>query len=61
MVIRSRDHRQDAGVPIRGHWFYIDDRDLNAQSTITLLVELSGIEVHAGGGGGLLFAASVGG
>jgi hypothetical protein len=50
-------------IPFRGYWFYIDDADLNSQSTFALLVELFGIEVQAGGGGagGLLYTLSVGG
>ena len=48
-------------VPYKGYLFYIDDRDLNSQSTFTLLVELFGIEVRAGGGGGFLYTLSVGG
>ena len=48
-------------VPYKGYWFYIDDRDLNSQSTFTLLVELFGIEVRVGCGGGFLYTLNVGG
>ncbi len=48
-------------IPYKGYWYYIDDRDLNSQSTFTLLVELFGIEVRAGGGGGFLYTLNVGG
>ena len=37
-------------IPYRGHWYYIDDRDLNSQSTFVLLAELFSIEVRSGGG-----------
>jgi hypothetical protein len=46
-------------VEYRGHWFYIDDRDQNSLSTYTLLVELFGIEVRAGGGGGFLYTLGI--
>lgn len=48
-------------VPYKGYWYYIDDADLNSQSTFILLVELFGIEVRAGGGGGFLYTLNVGG
>jgi hypothetical protein len=48
-------------VPYKGYWFYIDDSDLNSQSTFMLLVELFGIEVRAGGGDGFLYTLNVGG
>ncbi len=47
-------------VEYEGTWFYIDERDLNTQSTFTLLVELFGIEVRSGGGGGFLYTLNVG-
>jgi len=62
--VQSCEHRpKNAAVAIKfkGHWFYIDDRDLNSQSTFMLLVELFEIEVRAGGGGGFLYTLSVGG
>lgn len=62
--VRSSKHcPKGAAVAIRykGYWFYIDDRDLSSQSTFTLLVELFGIEVRAGGGGGFLYTLNVGG
>lgn len=46
-------------VEYRGHWFYIDERDQNSLSTYTLLVELFGIEVRAGGGGGFLYTLGI--
>lgn len=46
-------------VKYRGHWFYIDERDKDTLSTFTLLIELFGIEVRAGGGGGFLYTLSV--
>ena len=37
-------------IPYRGYWYYIDDRDLNSQSTFVLLAELFSIEIRGGGG-----------
>jgi len=62
--IRSCKRRPEmpaVAVKYKGYWFYIDDRDLNSQSTFALLVQLFGIEVRAGGGGGFLYTLSVGG
>ena len=58
---KHRPKNAAVAVKFKGYWFYIDDRDLNTQSTFTLLVELFGIEVRAGGGGGFLYTLSVGG
>jgi hypothetical protein len=41
-------------VQYRDYWFYIDERDQDSLSTYTLLIELFGIEVRAGGGGGFI-------
>lgn len=46
-------------VEYRGYWFYIDERDQNSLSTYTLLVELFGIQVQAGGGGGFLYTLGI--
>ena len=62
--ICSSKHRPEmaaVSIPYKGYWYYIDDSDLNSQSTFTLLVELFGIEVRAGGGGGFLYTLNVGG
>ena len=58
----SRCHdppRESIVAEYRGHWFYIDERDQNSLSTYTLLVELFGIEVRAGGGGGFLYTLGI--
>ena len=46
-------------VPYRGYWYYIDERDRNSLSTYSLLIELFGIEVRAGGGGGFLYPIGI--
>lgn len=46
-------------VKYRDYWFYIDERDQDSLSTYTLLVELFGIEVRAGGGGGFLYTLGI--
>ncbi len=43
----------------RDYWFYIDERDQSTLSTFTLLIELFGIEVQAGGGGGFLYTLGI--
>lgn len=46
-------------VEYRGHWFYIDERDQTSLATYALLIELFGIEVRAGGGGGFLYTLGI--
>ena len=46
-------------VRYRDYWFYIDERDQDSLSTFTLLIELFGIEVQAGGGGGFLYTLGI--
>ena len=46
-------------VQYRDFWFYIDERDQSSLSTFTLLIELFGIEVQAGGGGGFLYTLGI--
>ena len=58
---KRRPKMPAVAVKYKGYWFYIDDRDLNSQSTFALFVQLFGIEVRAGGGGGFLYTLSVGG
>ena len=62
-ICSSRKRPENAAVAVqyKGYWFYIDECDLNSQSTFTLLIELFGIEVRAGGGGGFLYTLNVGG
>lgn len=52
------DHAAVA-IKHRGYWFYIDERDQSSLSTYSLLVELFGIEVQAGGGGGFLYTLGI--
>lgn len=42
--------RAAVSVFYRGHWFYIEDRDLNSKATFNLLIELFNLEIRAGGG-----------
>jgi len=57
---KHRPKTTAVAVKYKGYWFYIDDRDRSSQSTFTLLIELFGIEVRAGGGGGSLYTLNVG-
>lgn len=34
----------------RGHWFYVEDDDLNSKATFNMLIELFNLEIRAGGG-----------
>ena len=36
-------------VKYRGHWFYVDDRDISSKSTFNLMLELFNLEIRAGG------------
>lgn len=61
-TVRVCQHRPDhaaVSVQYRDHWFFIDERDGDSLSTYTLLVELFGIEVRAGGGGGFLYTLGI--
>lgn len=46
-------------IEYQGYWFYIDERDQTSLSTYSLLVELFGIEVRAGGGGGFNYTLGI--
>ncbi|HKO52767.1 MAG TPA: hypothetical protein VJV79_33900 [Polyangiaceae bacterium] len=49
--VRSSDTRPDHAfleVRYRGHWFYIDDRDLESKSTYTLLAQLFSLQSASG-------------
>lgn len=53
LLVHSCKHRpKSAAVAIKykGYWFYVDDSDLNSQSTFQLLLELFSIEIRGGGG-----------
>ncbi|MDG2220471.1 MAG: hypothetical protein P8L85_03770 [Rubripirellula sp.] len=60
-VRACKHYPQHASVAVqhRDYWFYIDERDQDSLSTYTLLVELFGIEVRAGGGGGFLYTLGI--
>lgn len=61
-TIKSCQHRPaHAAVAVkhRDYWFYIDERDETSLSTFTLLIELYGIEVRGGGGGGFLYTLGI--
>lgn len=53
LVVRSgREKPRDAAVRVfyRGHWFWIDDADLNSKSTFSLLAQLFALQAGAGSG-----------
>lgn len=56
---KKRPHHAAVAVKYRDYWFYIDERDETTLSTYTLLVELFGIEVRGGGGGGFLYTLGI--
>jgi hypothetical protein len=61
-AIHACEHRPThaaVAVKYRDFWFYIDERDQISLSTYSLLVELFGIEVRAGGGGGFLYTLGI--
>ncbi|MCP3958741.1 MAG: hypothetical protein GY719_12880 [bacterium] len=48
-------------VKYRGHWFYIDDADLNSKTTFNLLTYLFAMQASGDGGTGPLLTLSAGG
>lgn len=61
-AVHACEHRPShaaVAVKHRDFWFYIDERDQASLSTYSLLVELFGIEVRAGGGGGFLYTLGI--
>ena len=54
LQIHSCKHKPthaSVAIEYRGHWFYVDDRDLNSKSTFNLLLELYNITIRGGGVG----------
>ncbi len=52
LVVRVSDAPVDGAfisVPYRGHWFYIDDADLESKRTFGLLMSLIRLSIQAGG------------
>jgi len=47
-------------VPYRGHWFYIDDRDLGAKSTFALLSQLFALQAGSQQGSNLQLSFPIG-
>jgi hypothetical protein len=47
-------------VPYRGHWFYIDDRDLGAKSTFALLSQLFALQAGTQQGSNLQLSFPIG-
>ena len=37
-------------IQYRGHWFYIEDADIDSKRTFNLLIELFNLKIRAGGG-----------
>ena len=48
-VQRLRPRNAAVSVQHAGHWFYIDETDLNSKSTFNLLLELFNLQIRAGG------------
>lgn len=64
MRIRSSKSRPDhasVAVRYRGHWFYIDDSDLDSKSTFLLLGQLYALQSGGGGGTTPVLTLPVGG
>jgi len=55
----NRPERAYVAVPYRGHWFWIDDADLNAKTTFNLMNYLISLK-SVSGGGALLLTLGVG-
>ncbi len=58
---RARPEGAKVAVFYRGKWFYIDDRDLNAKSTFTLLAQLFALQAGKVTGAPPLLTLPVGG
>ena len=55
--IRSSESAPDSAfvkVKYRGHWFYIDDSDLNSKTTFGLLIQLLALQSATGAASGPL-------
>ena len=48
-------------VPYRGHWFYVEDSDLDSKSTIALLIELLNMSADSDLAGAPTLTLPVGG
>ncbi|MCG8448381.1 MAG: hypothetical protein MI725_02220 [Pirellulales bacterium] len=61
-VAQRRPKNTAVAVHYRGHWFYIEDRDLQSKATFTLLSQLYNLEIRGGGGANLpILALGIGG
>ena len=64
MLVRSQeDYPRDAAVRVRyrGHWYFIDDADLESKSTFALLIQLLSLQSGATTGGTPVLTLPVGG
>jgi hypothetical protein len=64
MLVQAQvDFPEDAAVRVRyrGHWFFIDDADLESKSTFALLIQLLNLQSGATSGGAPLLTLPVGG
>lgn len=64
MQIRASDaYPQQAAVRVRdrGHWYYIDDADLDSKSTFSLLVQLFALQAGGSEGARPVLTLPVGG
>lgn len=61
-VAPRRPKNTAVAVRHRGHWFYIEDHDLQSKATFTLLAQLYNLEIRGGGGANLpILALGIGG
>ena len=49
-VRRFRPWKAAVAVPFKGHWFYIEECDIDSKRTFDLLLELFNLEIRTGGG-----------
>jgi len=63
LVQAQEEYPQDAAVRVRyrGHWYFIDDADLESKSTFALLIQLLSLQSGATAGGAPVLTLPIGG